>query len=151
MAQAKVLSTNHTSFTVRSLDRTLGFFRDALGFEVTSRGPRDPAVIEGITGVPGARVEIAFARGPGHSVELIEYSGPDDRTVMKPRPCDIGFAHVAYDVENVDEAIAAAAAHGFTPIRPPYRVDNGPNAGGRAVYLRDPDGMAVEFIEPPKR
>ncbi len=151
MAQAKVLSTNHTSFTVRSLDRTLGFFRDALGFEVTSRGPRDPAVIEGITGVPGARGEIAFARGPGHSVELIEYSGPDDRTVMKPRPCDIGFAHVAYDVEDVDEAIAAAAAHGFTPIRPPYRVDNGPNAGGRAVYLRDPDGMAVEFIEPPKR
>jgi hypothetical protein len=30
-------------------------------------------------------------------------------------------------------------------------VDKGPNAGGRAAYLRDPDGLAVEFIEPPKR
>jgi len=151
MAQAKVLGTNHTSFTVRSLDRTLAFFRDALGFEVTSRAPRDPAVIEGITGVAGARVEIAFARGAGHSIELIEYSGPDDRTVLKPRPCDIGFAHVAFDVENIDEAIRAAEPHGFKPMRPALRVDKGPNAGGRAVYLRDPDGMAIEFIEPPKR
>jgi catechol 2,3-dioxygenase-like lactoylglutathione lyase family enzyme len=151
MAQARVLGTNHTSFTVRSLDRTLAFFRDALGFEVTSRAPRDPAVIEGITGVSGARVEIAYARGAGHAVELIEYSGPDDRAVMKPRPCDIGFAHIAYDVADIDEAVAAAAPHGFMPIKPPYRVDKGPNAGGRAVYLRDPDGIAIEFIEPPKR
>ena len=151
MAQARVLGTNHTSFTVRSLDRTLGFFRDALGFEVTSRAPREPAVIEGITGVKGARVEIAFARGHGHNVELIEYSGPDDRTVLKPRPCDIGFVHLAFDVADVDEAIAAAEPHGFKPIRPPLRVDKGPNAGGRAVYLRDEDGMAVEFIQPPKR
>lgn len=151
MPQARVLSTNHTSFTVRSLDRTLAFFRDALGFEVTSRAPRDPEVIEGITGVPGARVEIAYARGAGHAIELIEYSGPADRTVLKPRPCDIGFAHLAFDVADVDEAVAAAAPHGFAPIRPPYRVDKGPNAGGRAVYLRDPDGIAIEFIEKPKR
>jgi catechol 2,3-dioxygenase-like lactoylglutathione lyase family enzyme len=59
--------------------------------------------------------------------------------------------HVAYDVADIDEAVAAAAPHGFTPIKPPYRVDKGPNAGGRAVYLRDPDGIAIEFIEPPKR
>ena len=38
MPQAfKVTSTNHTSFTVSSLDRSIAFYRDALGFEVTSR------------------------------------------------------------------------------------------------------------------
>src|SRR5205823_5067295 len=35
-----LLSTNHTSFTVRSLDETLPFFTEVLGFEVTSRDTR---------------------------------------------------------------------------------------------------------------
>ena len=39
MSGFKVLSTNHTSFTVSSLDRTVAFFRDALGFDVTSKAP----------------------------------------------------------------------------------------------------------------
>ncbi len=46
MPQFNVLATNHTSFTVSDLDRTVAFFRDALGFEVTSKAPRDPDAIE---------------------------------------------------------------------------------------------------------
>ena len=39
MTTFKVIATNHTSFTVSDIDRSLAFFRDALGFEVTSKGP----------------------------------------------------------------------------------------------------------------
>ena len=45
----KVLGTNHTSFTVSNLDRTVGFFRDCLGFELVSKAPRDPALVSRIT------------------------------------------------------------------------------------------------------
>jgi predicted enzyme related to lactoylglutathione lyase len=51
MAAFKVLATNHTSFTVSDLDRTIAFFRDAMGFEVTSKAPRDPAVVSKIIGI----------------------------------------------------------------------------------------------------
>jgi catechol 2,3-dioxygenase-like lactoylglutathione lyase family enzyme len=64
MSGFKVLATNHTSFTVSDLDRTLAFFRDGLGFEVTSKAPRDPALIQAITGVEGAELQIAYVRGP---------------------------------------------------------------------------------------
>ena len=56
MPNFNILATNHTSFTVSNLDRTVAFFRDALGFEVTSKAPRNPALIERITGVEGCRV-----------------------------------------------------------------------------------------------
>ena len=45
MAIFQVLATNHASFTVSNLDRTVAFFVEALGFEVISRAPRDIAVI----------------------------------------------------------------------------------------------------------
>lgn len=149
MTGFKILRTNHTSFTVSDLDRSIAFFRDCLGFEVTSKAPRDPALIQQITGIDGADLLIAYVRGPDHSIELIQYNGPADREMIRPRPCDVGFAHLAYDVDNIDAAVAAAAAHEVRPIGQVTVIDKGPNAGGRVVYLRDPDGVTIEFIEKP--
>jgi catechol 2,3-dioxygenase-like lactoylglutathione lyase family enzyme len=145
----RVLATNHTSFTVSSLDRTIGFFRDCLGFQLLNRAPRDPAIVSRITGVDGADMEIAFLRGPGCTVELIEYKAPASRGRVEARPCDTGFAHMAFDVDDVDAAIAAAKEHRVEPIAPPVPINDGPNKGRRVVYLRDPDGVTIEFIEIP--
>jgi hypothetical protein len=114
----------------------VAYFRDALGFEVMSIAPRDPKMILGITNVPGSGVLIGYVRGPGHSIELIEYRGPSNRIHLRPRPCDVGFAHIAYDVENVDDAIAAGAPHGVVPpgaARVEHRVAN---RGGHFRVLR---------------
>jgi catechol 2,3-dioxygenase-like lactoylglutathione lyase family enzyme len=151
MPAFEILSTNHTSFTVSNLERTLAFFRDGLGFQVTSKAPRDPKTIEHIVGVRGADVEIAYVRGPGHSIELIEYKAPRDKAKVESRPCDTGFAHIAFDVRNIEAAVAAAAPYGVTPIAPPLLLtQGGPNAGSKVVYLRDPDGITIEFIEKPQ-
>jgi catechol 2,3-dioxygenase-like lactoylglutathione lyase family enzyme len=147
MTTFKVLATNHTSFTVSNLDRTLGFFELVLGFEVTSKAPRDPKAIEQITGVEGGEVMIAYVRGPGHSIELIEYLAPADRDKVVARPCDTGFAHVAYDIDDMDAAVNASAEHGFAPLGTVHVIDSGPDTGSRVVYLRDDDGVTIEFIE----
>ena len=65
----RVLATNHTSFTVSDLDRSIAFFTEVLGFEMVNRAPRDPKLISSITGVPGADIEVAYIQGPGHRLE----------------------------------------------------------------------------------
>lgn len=147
MSGFRITGTNHTSFTVSDLERALGLFRDGLGFEVTSKAPRDPKLTERITGIPGAELLIAFVRAPGHSIELIEYKAPAQRGRVDARPCDAGFAHIAFDVDNVDAVLEAVRPHGVVPISPPVAIDQGPNKGRRVVYTRDPDGITIEFIE----
>lgn len=147
MRTFRVMGTNHTSFTVSSLDRTIALFRDGLGFDLVSRAPRDPGLVSRITGVAGAQVEIAFLRGPGHTVELIEYKAPAGRGRVEARPCDAGFAHLALNVDNVDAAVEAVAGLGLKPVSPPVTIDQGPNRGRKVVYLRDQDGVTIEFIE----
>lgn len=149
MNDFRVLATNHTSFTVSSLDRTIAFFTEALGFELLNRAPRDPKAVEVISGVPGADIEVAFVQGPGHRIELIQYHGPAERGQVECRPCDTGFAHVAYDVDNVEAAVDASKPHQVLPLGPITVIDKGPNAGGKVVYLRDPDGVTIEFIQKP--
>lgn len=149
-ASFKVLATNHTSFTVSDLDRSVAFFQDALGFEVTSKAPRNPDVVSRVTGIPGTEMMIAYVRGPDHSLELIQYLGPKEgRGRVRSLPCDVGFAHIAFDVDNMDAAVAAAAKHDVTVIGEVAIIDQGPNTGGKVAYLRDWDGVTVEFIQKP--
>ena len=111
------------------------------------RAPRDPALIGQITGVEGADIEVAYVQGPGHRLVLIEYLAPNDRRQVEAKPCDTGFAHLAFDVTDVDAAIAASQVFGFRPINPPVPIDKGLNAGSRVIFLRDPDGVTIEYIE----
>jgi catechol 2,3-dioxygenase-like lactoylglutathione lyase family enzyme len=145
-----ITATNHTSFTVADLGRAIALFRDGLGFVLTSRAGRDPASIQTITGVNGAEVEIAYLSRPDHTVELIQYSAPADRVTLHARPCDVGFAHIAFDVRDIDVVITHLAAFGVAPIAPPYvNKMGGPNAGVRVSYLRSPDEVTIELIERP--
>jgi catechol 2,3-dioxygenase-like lactoylglutathione lyase family enzyme len=143
----RVLGTNHTSFTVSDLERSIGFFRDCLRFEVISKAPRDPAIVSRVTGVEGAEMTIAFIKAPGHTLELIEYRAPASKGKVEARPCDTGFAHVAFNVDDADAAVAEVARFGVKPIAPPVTIDQGPNKGRKVCYLRDWDGVTIELIE----
>ena len=66
---------------------------------------------------------------------------------MVSRPCDTGFAHVAFDVDDIDSVLAAVRAAGVEPLSEPVVINAGPNSGGKAVYTRDPDGVTIEFIQ----
>jgi catechol 2,3-dioxygenase-like lactoylglutathione lyase family enzyme len=151
MADFSVLSFNHTAFTVSDLDEVIPFFRDLLGFEQTSRGPRDGRLIGRMTAIDGVEIEIAYVNGPGHRIELIQYKAPADRTVVVPRMCDAGAAHVALNVRGIEALIAASAPYGFRMIGEIIVVDAGPNQGSKVAYLRGPDGITVEYIESPDR
>ena len=58
---------------------------------------------------------------------------------------------VAVD-DGLDELVARLLAAGGTTATPePVVIDRGANAGGRALYVRDPDGHVLELFEPPAR
>jgi catechol 2,3-dioxygenase-like lactoylglutathione lyase family enzyme len=144
----EITATNHTSFTVDNLDRAIKLFCDGLDFALTSRAGRDPLSIQTITGVRGATVEIAYLKRPDHTVELIQYGAPSDRKTLTARPCDVGFAHIAFDVTDIDAAIAWLARFGAEPIAQPFvNKSGGPNAGVRVSYLFTEDRITIELIE----
>ncbi len=147
MAGFQVLGFNHTSFTVSDLDRIIRFFVEACGFELVSRAPRDPSLLERMTAIEGADVEIAFVAGPGHRLELIQYKGPAGRAVIQSRLCDAGSAHIGLDVDDIEAAVGIAREHGFDLVGEIINIDNGPNAGRRVAYTRDGDGITVEFLQ----
>lgn len=149
MSKINVFGFNHTAFVVTDLDRTIAFFKELIGLELLSRAPRDPQLIQGITGLPEADLEIAYLRGFGHSIELIHYMAPESRGGGLPRIYQDGAGHLAIDVDDAGAAVTAAQAYGLRLVGEIITIDQGPNRGRKVVYLQSDDGLSIEFIERP--
>jgi glyoxylase I family protein len=145
----KILAADHTGITVSDVERSLIFWRDVLGFELSHRAHQKGELAEKITGVAGAEILIAVLKAPGHKIELLEYRAPADRRKLDARPCDVGAVHVALIVDNLEAILETIAASGWKAAGQPQTLTVGPNAGKRVIYVRDPDGTTIEFMQMP--
>lgn len=146
----RILAADHTGITVTSLERSLAFWRDVLGFQLSHRPHQTGKLASEITGVAGAEISIAVLKGYGHKIELLQYLAPPERKHLSPRPCDVGSVHVALVVDNLEAVLEKIAQSGWKAAGEAQTLIAGPNAGKRVVYVRDPDGTTIEFMQPPK-
>jgi catechol 2,3-dioxygenase-like lactoylglutathione lyase family enzyme len=132
--------TGHTGITVSDLDRSIRFYRDVLGCQISRTVRAEGPNFEAITGVKDCKIDIAFARLPGHIIELLCYRQPRGRASTL-RPNDPGFTHVCLKVDDLGEVIRLVRAAGFEVM--------GTMPQGRAspVYVRDPDGVVLELMQ----
>ena len=144
----RIIGADHTGITVSNLERSLAFWRDVLGFEFSHSAHQKGELAQEITGVEGAEIKLAVLRAPGgHKIELLEYLAPADRKRANLRPCDVGSVHVALLVHNLDAVLERIAASDWKSAGKPQTLQSGPNVGKRVVYVRDPDGTTIEFMQ----
>jgi glyoxylase I family protein len=75
-----------------------------------------------------------------YQVELFSFPNPPARA---SRPEAAGLRHLAFEVDNIDDAIAEVNKHGIeTEV---VRVDE--YTGKRFTFFADPDGLPIEFYE----
>jgi lactoylglutathione lyase len=125
----KITKLLHTRMRVSDMDETIAFYTKVLGLEVLERkvSPRGS--------------HLAFLKVP-NSEELIELcsfppSGPV--TVQED------LVHLAFQVEDLDDTIAALNSKGILITDGPTRT----SSGSRFIFINAPDGYEVELIERP--
>jgi catechol 2,3-dioxygenase-like lactoylglutathione lyase family enzyme len=142
-------SLHHTGLTVSDLERALAFWCDALGGSVLFRQEREGGYFAAVVGEPQARVRMAHVElePAGHRIEIFQFDAPAAGS-HRLRPADVGFAHLCVTTADLGPLLVRLEAAGGTRVSDPVAIDTGVNAGGRAVYVRDPDGHVVELFQP---
>src|SRR4051812_33761235 len=132
----RVLRPNTVIHSVADVDRSLAFYRDAVGL-TPEPSPAFPAGLRAVTlHVPGGDVRLTLVQFSGAGARPIHPRLQDPgnmKLVMRVRDMDAAF-------ERVHSRVGGVYTDGGAPIRP-----EGPAAVNRAVIMRDPDGFPLEF------
>lgn len=119
---------HHASLLVADTRRSLTFYRDLLGLM------EDPARPD--LGFPGAWLWVGSG---GRQLHLLELPNPDP---VQGRPAHGGRdRHLAFSLGDLDDLAQRLEAAGI-----PHTQSR---SGRRALFCRDPDGHALEFMEAP--
>jgi catechol 2,3-dioxygenase-like lactoylglutathione lyase family enzyme len=144
----------HFAFTVSDLERSVAWYTEVLGLEVVHRQRQEPGYTRTLVGIPDADINVAMLKVPGldsrystHMLELVHYIAPPGEKVDMSTN-NVGNAHLALLVDDIHERYECMLAAGVTFRNPPVEITTGTNAGGFACYLRDPDGITIELLEP---
>lgn len=146
--------TDHFGFTVPDLDEASDFLINVIGCDpIYSLGPfasvDDTWMQDHLNTHPRAEMqELRFFRcRNGCNYEVFKYTSPDQRTTQ---PCnsDIGGHHIAFYVDDLDEAIAYLRAKSIRVLGE-TTASGGPSAGQRWVYFLAPWGMQFELVSYP--
>jgi catechol 2,3-dioxygenase-like lactoylglutathione lyase family enzyme len=144
------LGLHHAGVTVRSLDRSLAWWRQMFGVEPTmhvhNEAPLPEATSQAL-GVPGASLSYAFLPIGDGIVELIEYHQPVGGA-YELRNNDIGAMHVGIRVVDIQAQYEHMVSSGAVFRHPPIRLE-GERKGVSFAYATDPDGIQVELWEGP--
>lgn len=115
---------HHASLIVADTARALAFYQQVLGLDIDSSRPD--------LGYPGAWLNLG-----DQQIHLLELPNPDP---LQGRPAHGGRdRHLACWVENLDRLVAALERAGID-----YTLSR---SGRRALFCRDPDQNALEFIQ----
>ncbi len=114
---------NHIGIAVRSLDEALPFYRDNLGM-----------AFKGIEEVAEQKVKVAMFQVGESKIELLEPTDPESPIAKFLEKNGPGIHHLAYEVADIEEAIAHLEREGARMI------DRVPRSGAH--------GTRIAFVHP---
>jgi catechol 2,3-dioxygenase-like lactoylglutathione lyase family enzyme len=139
----------HVGISVADLERSISFWEGLLGAPA-----RDRRVLQGpglgtLVGYEGVQIDSCWFDLPGGiALELLHYLDRPEPP-HEPGTAHPGNVHLCLEVDDMDGAHARALAAGAEAVSAtPIEVPAGPRAGTRIAYVRTPDGVTIELVQP---
>ncbi|MGZ3607479.1 MAG: methylmalonyl-CoA epimerase [Syntrophales bacterium] len=131
----KIIKVDHIGVAVNSIEASLKFFANTLGLK-----------LEGQETVAEQKVTTAFMPVGDTEVELLQSTAPDGPIAGFIEKKGEGVQHVAFLVDNIEEALKELEAKGIRLIDKVPRM----GAGGKKiafVHPKDTYGVLVELCQ----
>ena len=125
MSEKIILKLHHVSFILENITIALAFYQEVLGLEIDENRPD--------LGYPGAWLALSGQQ----QLHLMQLPDPDKNT-ERPEHGGRDY-HTAFSVSSIDTISLS-----LEKLKIPFTKSK---SGRKALFCRDPDGNALEFIQ----
>lgn len=111
--------------SVKNMEESADFYKNVLGLKEATRFSPQPGL------------DIMFLKdGEGNAIELITHPGEEAGSVK-------ASVSIGFKVESIEATMAMLKEKGVAVARGPMGVPG----GARFIFINDPNGVGIEFIE----
>jgi methylmalonyl-CoA/ethylmalonyl-CoA epimerase len=131
----KIKQVNHVAIVVEDMEKSLIFWRDALGIE-----------LHGLRNVPAEKSLVAFLPVAGSEIELVQPTTDDSGIAKYLVKRGQGMHHLCFEVDDIEGMLAQLKAKGVRLINDEPRT----TADGKKYAFVHPEstsGVLVEFYQ----
>jgi glyoxylase I family protein len=126
----KINRVHHIAIICSDYQASKHFYTHILGFKILAEVYR----------AERQSFKLDLEVGNQYQIELFSFPDPPARP---SRPEAAGLRHLAFEVDDIEKAVAAIIPHDI--VVEPIRVDE--FTGKRFTFFADPDGLPIEFYE----
>jgi catechol 2,3-dioxygenase-like lactoylglutathione lyase family enzyme len=130
---------HHTAYTTKDMEATRKFYEEVIGLPLVATWSETDELF----GALRTYCHCFFGLGDGSALAFFQFAREEDQKLFSPPIPESPFHHIALNVDaetqaGIEQRIAAAG------IQPPdtYVLEHG---YCRSVYVKDPNGMVLEF------
>jgi catechol 2,3-dioxygenase-like lactoylglutathione lyase family enzyme len=148
---SRVSALRHFGLVVLDLEKSLTFYERILNLRVVSRNKEDGFFLDTILGDRNIHLTTVKLASPSGEtlLELLDFQSADSVLVQRQVEYFLpGPTHVAFTVENANEAHAAIIQAGCSCLSEPQLS---PDERARVFFARDPEGNLLELVQPLKQ
>ncbi len=139
---------SHIGICVSDLQRSVTFYREALGFAELSRLQVEGEQSETLLEIRGGKLEAVYLERDDTRIELLYYPEAGVIDIDPPPPMNrVGLSHLSMRVADIDQAVRDVETAGGH-LMGHTRVDNA-KWGTHAAFVTDPDGLRIELLQAP--
>jgi glyoxylase I family protein len=126
----KLNRVHHIAIICSDYEKSKHFYSEILGLKIIREAYREAR----------NSYKLDLEVGNQYQIELFSFPDPPARP---SRPEAVGLRHLAFEVDDIDQAVSAVKE--YDVIIEPIRVDE--FTGKRFTFFADPDGLPIEFYE----
>jgi methylmalonyl-CoA/ethylmalonyl-CoA epimerase len=129
---SKVKAINHIAVVVDDMEKSLSFWRDALGMELHE-----------LRDVPAEKSQVAFLPLPGSEIELVKPTSDDSGIAKYLAKRGPGMHHICVEVDDIDGMLAQLKSKGIRLINEEPRIA----ADGKKYAFVHPESTSGVLVE----
>jgi catechol 2,3-dioxygenase-like lactoylglutathione lyase family enzyme len=136
---------SHIGICVSDLERSIRFYRDALGFTYVCDLEVAGEPSDTLLRLKDVQLKAVYLERDGFRIELLHYASPERKPAPRAREMnDLGLTHLSFRVSGVEATLTALRAAGATVLE--ETIIRIPGGDPLAAFLTDPDGVLIELV-----
>ena len=139
-------TTRHVGIVVKDLAKTTDFWVNLIGFNLHIDTKEISPYIDELLGIANPELRtVKLIDVNGFIIELLEFANYPAKDNWEGNLATTGLTHIALTVSDLESLVAKLKENDYKFIS---EIKNSPNGEVKVVFVKGPEGLMLELVEP---